>query len=474
MTNNDADRLKSPWRLKPKALIEVRPNDPNWSLSESDRMRIIRSCRQAARTEKLDKDDPIWAHFATNVVSSSAPSQRPPSTSTPDPPKRGVSAKEKKKPKADPKAEVQMKDESKYSSTSKVSRTSVASAAPPKLTAESATAAAASAVARRPGSGYQRRPSSQDIRSPSADLNPSSTFTKVSDTLERRTEKPLAPQPAMKPPRIKKIKTEDGVLDREISRSASNKPKEALPSMAKRKKLTDMDDDSDNILGSSGGAAKRRKTETPPMVGSSTGRREHLLPKKPEGDMPPRQRVPKTESAASQQRVRHSLPAHTRTPSLTAASPPPQSHTSSSSTTKKSSASGKRAMPVYTDSEDDDPDGGSVKASKRVVPLVATRTTTAPSSGPDYPRTSSASSSSSDRTSLRAQYQTSYTEYIGVFNKLYQQKTLIDRMLEKSGSDSLTDSEGDVDMMDSEALLHLAASHKKQRDDLQSIRQVFV
>jgi len=140
----------------------------------------------------------------------------------------------------------------------------------------------------------------------------------------------------------------------------------------------------------------------------------------------------------------------------------------------------RRRSPIYTSSEDEE-----LPLSNRVSPHSSSLTTPSTLSHAHLPlnpgsRTASRSllsrSVTTDHAALRARYSIAYLEYLTSFQKLVMQRRMIDQMLKTgdSGSaDSVTDSDGEVELLHPEELARLAADHKKRHEELVSIQQMF-
>jgi RNA polymerase II elongation factor ELL len=116
----------------------------------------------------------------------------------------------------------------------------------------------------------------------------------------------------------------------------------------------------------------------------------------------------------------------------------------------------RRRSPKYTSSEDEAHQRKAVKhnAASRPRPSIPLAT---------------------DHAALHAQYNLSYDEYIPSFHRILTQKRRIEALL-KNGTGSvgsITDSDGDVELMDTEDLAKLHDEHNAIREELEHIQQVW-
>ncbi|KAI6040201.1 hypothetical protein EDC04DRAFT_2997301 [Pisolithus marmoratus] len=72
-----------------------------------------------------------------------------------------------------------------------------------------------------------------------------------------------------------------------------------------------------------------------------------------------------------------------------------------------------------------------------------------------------------DHAALRARYRTSYTKYLDAFSKIVTQKRNIEAILNG-------ESESDIDLMDPDELMKLTMEHKALKEELETIREVYV
>jgi RNA polymerase II elongation factor ELL len=81
-----------------------------------------------------------------------------------------------------------------------------------------------------------------------------------------------------------------------------------------------------------------------------------------------------------------------------------------------------------------------------------------------------------DHDALRARYNASYLEYLTSFHRLVTQKGKLDNLLKSTDLESIgsiTDSEGDMELLGPEELSQLATKHKRLEEELEAIQEVF-
>ncbi|KAJ7072404.1 hypothetical protein C8F01DRAFT_1103876 [Mycena amicta] len=416
-----AAKLPTLWRLKPTSWVEVRPWD--WhDLSDQERTVLARTARLTFGNLNIPETDPVWAHVVYRKTGESLLVPASSSVSKADPRKRGVSSKEAKekkmKPKADPKAEIMMRDESKP-----VAGPSGAEERPRK----------------GPGSGFR-------ISKPSD--GEGSTRSKPGDPRREPAPMPsakLAEEKKLAAPRIKK-REPDGDSD----------VKESL----KRKKPQDIE--SADVSS----APKRRKMDPSPAS------RDLSLPKKPEVAAPARPSKSDASPASSARPAHKSKSEGAALPparSSLSARPTPGSHSSKTGSHRSSAANLKRRerrSPIYTSSEDE----GEV-SSRKEAPLptppsttshhLSTRLRPQPTSRPPH----------TDRDSLRATYKATYRKYLSSYQQLFAQQSKLESLL--GDGRSLSDSEGDVEVLSPEETMKLKADYKRWEKELVNIRSIF-
>lgn len=262
----------------------------------------------------------------------------------------------------------------------------------------------------------------------------------------------------------------------------------------KRKKISREDDE----YGTSSPrtAPKKRKMESPPPRGTKL--RDPGLPKKPEPDSHLRPKAIKREPSPLP-RIKEYSPLHhtkikepsplpplprikkepTPIPKLPAppAKPSPSVSSSQASSSKpKITARRRRGSDIYTSSEDE----GEIRTSiKHETPQTSIPPTTASHrdeiTSQPRPRTSKLPPAD-DHAALRSHYDSSYLPYLGNFQSLMKQKEVVRAMLrkiEKGSSGSVTESDGDGDLLDVDELKRLVSEYHNQHDDLEHIQRIF-
>lgn len=230
---------------------------------------------------------------------------------------------------------------------------------------------------------------------------------------------------------------------------------------------------------SSRSGMKKRKMESHPA--RSTKPRDFSLPKKLEVDLPPsRPKVTRKESPLPPPKVSKepTLPKIKKGPiSKTSILPAktPSSSVSSNQTPNKLKSKRRRPEDIYTSSEDE----GEIRPVKREP--VPTGIPAPNDNHCDEGSFQSRSQTSKplvthDYAALRAQYDNSYLPYLSNFQRLMKQKSMIRDLLKKMEQDnteSVTESDGDGDLLDLEELKKLASEYQNQHEDLEKIQQIF-
>ena len=475
---------------------------------------MARTARLKLKDLRIPETDPIWVHFQfKNPSSSSTETSRPSTSGLPiedKAPKRGISSQEvkekKAKPKADPRAEIKMKDESSRPVSRPSPRPSDIrnpdpSGSDPRIRSQlPSTSKSLKApprdVPRAPSPRERPAPPRQEpsTKSSTSQLDERSLQSQKVKKMRRESninasdsERERAPPRAQERPPRKHVN--DG--DYPDSKSSSTKRRAPLEdgeyieskSAAKRKAI----DPDDDTYQSESVRPKKRKTDQHSITSSVSredrdrdrDRRESGLPKKPVADprLAERDAIPRTSSAIPKNRkpsppvaVKRNHLTHSREP----AEPPAPSRSHSSTTT--SSKAGKvsqpvkarRRSPVYTSSSEEEKDD--LPLSKRPPTKVSASIHSA------TPRTNPSRPLPTDHASLRARYNSSYLDYLNVLNTLMLQRGKLDTLLRNEDlgrAGSITDSEGDVELLSSEEIETLVGKHKRLHDELDSIQKIF-
>ena len=450
------------------------------------------------------------------------------STGSSDVRKRGVSSKEMKekktKPRTNSKAEIQMKDESFRAVPRTNSISDQPSPSPSKPIVPRKT----------PGSGFRiGKSTSQDARSNTAVESASNvalTRTKTVDVREVRDKQPPPPRPksphripqpvsperkVVSVQRIRKVREEaSGGTDSEREKQASHtnvrareipRPREhsafesnhgeEVPSTLKRKKVI-RDDDDYEATSSRSTSQKKRKLEnglvfTPSSTGEDSRVKDPSLPKKPELAPAFRPKATREVSPLPQQLPLPKIKKDISRTSLSTKAGKVSIHEATSSSPNQSrkrddsrvASKARRRSPIYTSSEDE----RLIRSPRRAVSVgpLPTPPMTTHHASPAVPAARSQTCSHShthgtrplptDHANLRARYSTSYLEYLSKFHILVAQKGKIDSMLKSDimSAGSITDSDGDVELMDPEALATLSSEYKVLEEELETIRNIF-
>ncbi|KAJ7096420.1 hypothetical protein C8R44DRAFT_748873 [Mycena epipterygia] len=519
----NAAKSPSLWRLKPDTWVEVRPYD--WAdLTEQERTVVARTARLTFNNLNIPESDPVWAHVvyrksaeSSTVASGSGPSKASAAnraTVKSEVPKRGVSSKEAKekktKPKADPKAEILMRDESRPAP-----RASNGGGGKGREVDDGANVPATKAATARkgPGSGFKiskvPSPDGHTSPPPAPPTNPPArgrpVDVRMKDRPAARVSLPAKPAPPIPPPvqekkaaplRIKKAKDTGLVPDkeRERDRDREREGEGAGKDSLKRKKPSLDVDDTDTLSGS---VPKRRKTEG--MVPGPTAR-DLSLPKKPEtgltaasrslpskttkkepSPLPPaavRQSQKSKSDTSLPPPPRSSLPARPTAPSTSnqahvesqSSKNPGQPQRSNSYISKRR----ERRSPIYTSSEDE----GEIRTSSRhepmPMPLPTPPATTVHPSNRSRGQPSGASRPlPTDHVGLRARYNATYLKYLSSYQQLFAQQSKLESLLNGRDGSTVSDSDGDVEVLSTEDTMKLKADHKRWERELENIRGIF-
>ncbi|PBK73847.1 hypothetical protein ARMSODRAFT_952914 [Armillaria solidipes] len=450
-------------RLKKASYQHVRPYE--WpGLSDPERHTIARAARVALSSLGIPESDPAW----TYVVYRPPASTPIPGPSAETPPKRPVvtkAAKDKKgkgkavEVKAEPKAKTKLTAASNGKEAD-LRAGNLSTSVPPTKTAPSAL------TRKPPGSGY-RAPRSED--------GSTSSHVKSEERSRSRDLPPSSSVSAAPIQRIKKLRQSGGDgqgSDSERSRRDSGGERDkgsrdlasSTSSNIKRKKPRDDDDEEY-------GKSKRRKTGEGAAVAS--GSRESSSNKKPMAELSARPKAIKKEPSP----LPPPPPAKKAAPRPPPASQSPQlsSRVTTSNTSTGNGRSRRHRSPIYTSSEDE----GEIKPERQhrspgPFPSPPTTTPSSMTSNPPNPQQIQRSLPT-DRASLRKGYAAAYGRYIKSFTRLVEQRERVHALLTAfdDSAGSITDSDGDVELLDVEAMQRLKAEFARHTEELESIKKAF-
>ncbi|KAG7446363.1 uncharacterized protein BT62DRAFT_931812 [Guyanagaster necrorhizus] len=449
-------------RLKNTSYQHVRPYE--WpGLSDSERHTIARAARVALSSLGIPESDPTWTHVV----------YRPPATtpiagaSAEAPPMRSVvtkAVKEKKGKAKVPEVKTEPKANTKPSVAPKGKETdlgagSLSASTPPTKTAPSAL------TRKPPGSGY-RAPRSED--------GSTSSRVKSEEGSRSRDLPPSSTAPAAPIQRIKKLRQSagdghgsDSERPRRDSGGERDKNSRDLASSTcniKRKKPRDDDDEEY-------GKSKRRRIGEGASVPS--GSRESSSNKKPMPDLAVHPKAIKREPSplpplAPAKKAAHRPPLLSQSPQLSA-------RVTAGGSGTANGRSRRHRSPIYTSSEDE----GEIKQERQHR---------SPGPFPSPPTTTPSSMASNltnaqetqrplpiDRASLRKGYVAAYGRYIKSFTRLVEQRDRVNALLNAfdDSAGSITDSDGDVELLDVEAMQRLKVEFARHTEELESIRKAF-
>lgn len=232
----------------------------------------------------------------------------------------------------------------------------------------------------------------------------------------------------------------------------------------------------DGYESSSRSGTKKRKTESHPP--RSTKPRDFSLPKKPEVDLPPSR--PKVTRKGSSPPPLPKISKESTLPKIkkgpvTKTSIPPAKTSSVSSNQIPNKFKSKRRRPedIYTSSEDE----GEIKIKREPVPVsIPTLNDNHRGERSVQPRAQAIKPIvTRDCTALGVQFDDSYLPYLSNFQRLLKQKSRIRDLLRKMDQDSVdsvTESDGDSEVLDSEELKKLLSEYQNQHEDLEKIQQI--
>lgn len=223
---------------------------------------------------------------------------------------------------------------------------------------------------------------------------------------------------------------------------------------------------------------KRRKTES---EASAIPSREDRNQSGKRLSMDPRisEKTNGTSQNASKPRIKDEISTSKRPPLLnekiSSCSPSSSNARVAGSQGSKTTSTKKnpRRSPVFTSSEEgEEEEDVPLKTRAPTKPVVASSEPTSSR----RPRIVAARPLPTDHDALRARYNASYLEYLTSFHRLVTQKGKIDQLLKSTDLESIgsiTDSEGDMELLGPEELSQLAIKHKRLEEELEAIQEVF-
>ncbi|KAJ6609828.1 hypothetical protein B0H10DRAFT_1743887, partial [Mycena sp. CBHHK59/15] len=127
----------------------------------------------------------------------------------------------------------------------------------------------------------------------------------------------------------------------------------------------------------------------------------------------------------------------------------------------------RRRSPIYTSSEDE----GEIRTSNRHEAAPTTKAHSQARSRGQLPVLTR--TLPSDRDGLRARYNATYLKYLSSYHQLFAQQSKLESLLHHGDGSTVSDSDGDVEVMSSEDITKLKADHKRWERELESIRAVW-
>ncbi|KAJ6593804.1 hypothetical protein B0H19DRAFT_1092071 [Mycena capillaripes] len=470
----NATKSPSQWRLKPATWVEVRPYEWN-DLTDPERITMARTARLTFSNLKIPESDPVWVHVAyrknaeSSMVASGSASSK--ASAAKEAPKRGVSSKEAKekkmKPKPDPKTEILMRDESRPAP-----RPSNAGATKGKET-DDGTSTKATASRKTPGSGFKiSKVPSPDTQPPPAPPVPAPdqvtrgrpVDVRMKDRAPPRASLPAKPAPPI-PRRYRRKRqvrlesrrskmlvrlwTRKGSGERNLLRILTIQTPCLVPSQKDAKQRDGSCFDAQRSVPSQETrnffarsialpSPKTTKREPSPLPASEAS----SLPPPPRSSLPAR---PTAGSSSSNQ-------AHSESHSNSKHSN--QIQRSNSSLSKRR----ERRSPIYTHEPTPLPTPPAVQPSNRSrgqQPSTANR---------PLP---------TDRNGLRKRYNATYLKYLASYQQLFAQQSKLESLLNGRDGSTISDSDGDVEVLSAEDTMKLKAEHKRWERELENIRSMF-
>jgi len=78
-----------------------------------------------------------------------------------------------------------------------------------------------------------------------------------------------------------------------------------------------------------------------------------------------------------------------------------------------------------------------------------------------------------DRHSLRKKYNATYLKYLASYQQLFAQQSKLESLLNARDGSTVSDSDGDVEVLSAEDTMKLKADHKRYEKELENIRAMF-
>jgi RNA polymerase II elongation factor ELL len=74
---------------------------------------------------------------------------------------------------------------------------------------------------------------------------------------------------------------------------------------------------------------------------------------------------------------------------------------------------------------------------------------------------------------LRKKYNATYLKYLASYQKLFAQQSKLESLLTSRDGSTISDSDGDVEVLSPEDTMKLKADHKRYEKELETIRAMF-
>ncbi|KAF9566822.1 hypothetical protein CPC08DRAFT_703793 [Agrocybe pediades] len=497
------------YRLKPTAWKEVRPYE--WpSLTESQRTTVARSARIALQNLGIPESDAVWTHVRYR---SPGNGQKPPSSHDRHPdsnidkvgnsskpePKKGLSsrdAKEKavKSLAVDKRKTITMKDESiKATSMSRMSTHDGQGSASRKLPPDQLSSNDRFQNRSQSSQGSNvKKASDRQVRASSPD---------VKSHVVRQTATAHSPSPSVSGsvhgkddrysfPKIRKARPEDKTApsdvppettrDRDRERERRRMPTEKTKAEYEDPRVHSLKRKEAERPSDSGYAPAATVSSKKRKIDQSSKGREEGREWDRESDVSVHRKQSSASGFADRSTGKSSTSSSLKSSSVHSSLPPrpapPTSNTPSisrSSSTNGASSSkngplpkSRRRSPIFTSSDEDEEDGAipdrkisdkKLKSASHVRSVNSQQSRAMPT----------------DRAALRAKYNNSYLEYLASFQRLLVQRAKIDSMLKRNEGGTITDSDGDIELLSTEELGQLTREHKHLEEELANIQKAF-